>query len=97
MARVAQIGAAETHAAYNRALVKAHVPVKLANVSPEDFELGGADPQPIEAVMLKTELQITGSARCIATECAMWRWERTTRTHGFCGLAPMHGATRAQS
>lgn len=60
------------------------------------------------------------AARCIADQCAMWRWEhatasvptttlgaggepgrtfetRTVQTHGYCGLAPMHGATKAQS
>lgn len=49
-----------------------------------------------------------GFARCIADQCAMWRWEHTTasvpvvvnrartfeqrvvRTHGYCGLAPLH-------
>lgn len=53
------------------------------------------------------------AAVCIADRCAMWRWERTTRsvrqttvgasgvdvptyeqrtvrTHGYCGLAPLH-------
>lgn len=116
MARVAQIGAAETSATYNRALVKRHVPVKMADVSPEDFELGGDEPLPIEAMVLKTDLQMSAASRCIADQCAMWRWEhatasvptttlgaggdpartvetRTVHTHGFCGLAPMHGAT----
>jgi len=73
MARVAQIGATETGATYNRALVKSHVPVKLADASPDAFELG-QQPEPIAATMLKVELQISGAAKCIANECAMWRW-----------------------
>lgn len=75
MARVAQIGAAETNATYNRALTKTHVPVKLADASPEGFELG-EEPKPITATMLKVDLQISGAARCISTECAMWRWDQ---------------------
>lgn len=112
MARVAQIGAVETNATYNRALTKTHVPVKLADASPNAFELG-EEPKPVAATMLKVELQLSGAARCVATECAMWRWEHTTasvptttlgasgepartfetrtvRTHGYCGLAPIH-------
>lgn len=57
--------------------------------------------------------RIPASCRCIAEQCAMWRWEHTTasvptttegasgqqvrtfeqktvRTHGYCGLAPLH-------
>lgn len=115
MARVAQIGAAETNATYNRALVKTHVPVKLADASPGGFEMG-EEPKPITATMLKVDLQISGAARCIAAECGMWRWEpttasvptttlgaggdpaqtfeqRTVKTHGYCGLAPLHATT----
>lgn len=86
MARVAQIGAAETNATYNRALVKTHVPVRLADASPETFELG-QQPEPVAATMLNIGLQISNAARCISDECAMWRW-KTTST-GYCGLAPV--------
>jgi hypothetical protein len=43
-----------------------------------------------------TRQEIFDTTRCIASECMMWRWERTdgdfaiaTRgsTHGYCGLA----------
>jgi hypothetical protein len=77
MARVAQIGAVETNATYNRALIKSHVPIKLSDASPEAFELG-QQPELVSATMLKTDLQISFASRCIAQECAMWRWEHTT-------------------
>lgn len=77
MARVAQIGAVETNDAYNRVLSKTHVPVKLAAATPEDFELG-EDPKTLNATILKTEMQLSGAASCIADRCAMWRWEHTT-------------------
>ena len=67
MARVTQIGAVETNATYNRALVKSHVPVALR--ADEDGE-GKA----IAATMLKIETQISGAAHCVADRCAMWRW-----------------------
>lgn len=73
MARVAQVGAAETTATYNRVLTKTHVPVKLADASPEGFELG-EEPKPIAATMLKVDLQLSRAARCVANECVMWRW-----------------------
>jgi hypothetical protein len=115
MARVAQVGAAETTTTYNRVFIKTHVPIRLADASPEAFELG-QQPEPISASMLKTDLQISGASRCIADQCAMWRWEHTTasvptttlgaggepartfetrtvRTHGYCGLAPIHSTT----
>jgi hypothetical protein len=107
MARVAQVGAAETSATYNRVIVKTHVPVRLADASPEGFELGD-EPKTMAASMLKVDLRISGAALCIAAECAMWRWEHTTasvpvqkdgfttyeqktvKTHGYCGLSPLH-------
>ena len=112
MVRVAQIGAVETSATYNRALTKTHVPVKLADTSPDSFELG-KEPEPIAATMLKVDLQISGASLCIADRCAMWRWDnrwesvpktiegaggasvktfenKPVRTHGYCGLAPIH-------
>lgn len=103
MARVAQIGAAETNATYNRALTKTHVPVKLADASPEGFELG-EEPKPIMATMLKVDLQLSGASHCVANQCAMWRWadkphpqdgiDRSHQSrHGFCGLAPIHQPT----
>lgn len=89
MARVAQIGAAETNATYNRAYIKAHVPVKLMN---PDQELNlGEDAKVFMATVLETEIQISAAARCIGGQCAMWRLANDT--HGYCGLAPIHKAT----
>lgn len=86
MARVAQIGAAETNATYNRALIKSHIPVRLADASPEAFELG-QHPEPVAATMLKVELQISSAARCLADECAAWRWSRDSKgVAGYCGM-----------
>jgi hypothetical protein len=100
MARVAQVGAVETNATYNRALVKSHITIKLADPD--------KDGETINADMLKMDTQISGASRCIAEACAMWRWEHTTasvpvqndgfttyeqktvKTHGYCGLSPLH-------
>lgn len=93
MTRVAQIGAAETSATYNRALVKTHARIGLAD--PEN------EGETVNASMLKTEVQISVSALCIGDKCAMWRWVPAPRprssggyvppiepaTHGYCGLA----------
>ena len=92
MARVAQIGAIETNTTYNRALIKTHVPVRLADASPEAFELG-QQPEPVAATMLKVDLQISNAARCISDECAMWRWSDTST--GYCGLAPVFSGSAA--
>ena len=86
MARVAQIGSAETSATYNRALTKTHIPVKLADASPEGFELG-EEPKPIMATMLKVDLQLSGASHCVASQCAMWRWTQPTPSVGYCGIA----------
>jgi hypothetical protein len=70
MARVTQIGAVETNATYNRALVKTHIPVALkASEVDELIE----DQKPFAATMLKVETQISGAAHCISDKCAMWR------------------------
>ncbi len=105
MARIAQIGAIETSASYNRALVKTHAPVSL-------LPAGGGEDKPIVATVLKIETQVSLAARCLGDGCAMWRWNPTTLLHpstgeltsagpgglldripakGHCGLAPMHG------
>lgn len=84
MARVTQIGAVETSATYNRALVKTHIPVALrgADENVED--------KAIAATMLKVETQISGAAHCIGDKCAMWRWAYDSDRVGYCGLAPLH-------
>lgn len=77
MARVAQIGAVETVATYNRVITKKHVPVKITEATPEAFELG-QEPKPVIATILEVQTQISGAAMCVADRCAMWRWEHTT-------------------
>jgi len=67
MARVTQIGAVETNATYNRALVKTHIPIALRADE-------GGEGDAIAATMLKVETQISAAARCIGDKCAMWRW-----------------------
>lgn len=103
MARVVQIGAIETSSTYNRALVKTHRQVKIADQTPESFELG-AEPKTSVATLLTIETQLSGASNCLADKCAMWRWAtngdhehdcRVTNTvltqqppqAGFCGLA----------
>lgn len=85
MARVAQIGAVETNATYNRALIKMHVPIALR---PDE---GGEGEAISAATMLKTETQISAASRCVANKCAMWRWADGADGLGYCGLAPVHG------
>lgn len=91
MARITQIGAVETSATYNRALIKSHIPIALR--ADEGGE-GGA----ISATVLKVETQISVAARCLGAGCAMWRWlpkkdcvGPLDPTQGYCGLAPVHG------
>lgn len=78
MARVAQIGAVETSATYNRAIVKAHVPVKVAAAAPEDFELG-EKPKLETMTMVQVTPIKSGASMCLANECAMWRWGTTEK------------------
>lgn len=73
-ARVAQVGAVETQAAYNRSLSKLHVPVKVAQAGPEDFELG-VEPRSKIATMLTLEAHPSTAANCLGDKCAAWRWE----------------------
>lgn len=79
------------------------------------FNRGTEDCNPTNANTEKTPdaFKDKYSCTCIADKCAMWRWERTTRsvrqttvgafgvdvptyeqrtvrTHGYCGLAPLH-------
>jgi len=81
MSRVAQSGHSDVDTAYNRVLTKHVVPVRLKEVrSPEDFELG-QDPEKAEVrTMLTTDQHTSSAARCVAEECAMWRWEHTTQS-----------------
>lgn len=87
MARVAQIGIAETGATYNRALIKMHVPIEL-KVGEVDELI--EDQKPIHATILKVENQLSGAAMCLANKCAMWRWADGADGLGYCGLAPLH-------
>jgi len=87
MARVAQIGAVETGATYNRALIKAHVPVRLMD---PDQELNlGEEAKTFISTVLKMDLQLSSASLCVAGRCAMWRPSYEGR--GYCGLAPVHG------
>lgn len=72
-ARVAQVGAVETQASYNRSLSKLHVPVKVAQAGPEDFELG-VEPRTKVATMLTLEAHPSTAANCLGDKCAAWRW-----------------------
>lgn len=76
MARVAQIGAVETSATYNRAILKVHVPVEVAAAAPEDFELGEKPKLKTMTMVQVTPIQ-SGASMCLANECAMWRWGTT--------------------
>jgi hypothetical protein len=64
MARVAQVGVMETSASYNRALIKTHEPVMLADENGKT----------IQRAMLNIGTDLSGAARCVSSECAMWRW-----------------------
>jgi hypothetical protein len=33
------------------------------------------------------EEEIAAGCRCIASDCAMWRWSKEEATEGYCGLA----------
>lgn len=82
MVRIIQIGAVEAHGTYNRAFVKSHFPVKLADAS-EEFELG-KDIKEFNASVLRTETQLPAASKCIASDCAMWR---SSGELGYCGIA----------
>jgi len=104
MARVAQIGAVETSASYNRALAKVHVPAKVNGPADAIGEC-----EPITLSVLKVDMQLSGAANCVGPKCAMWRWHPTARYNsagdlvqngaggitdpiaamGYCGLAPI--------
>lgn len=103
MVRIAQVGVSETPAAYNRVMVKMHVPAVLRD------EDGKEQPE----LVVKAYPQLPLASKCMSSECAMWRWVPSTKTkkeraiertpsgaclevlvdvpdaptHGFCGLA----------
>ena len=87
MARVAQVGVLETTAAYNRALSKVHVPIKVGPPKDKDVEQED-DADSITMSVLKVDMQLSGAAHCVSDKCAMWR--NVTEKLGYCGLAPLH-------
>lgn len=88
MARVAQVGAVETHAAYNRSLGKRHRTVKATWATADSFQLGEDAPKDPEAItILEVETGLSRASFCLAGKCAMWRWTGSERETGYCGLA----------
>ena len=87
MARVAQAGHTDTNAAYNRTLTKHHAEVKLHVVpDPAKFELGNTpETEQRTELVMQTYVSTSIAAKCLASDCAMWRWASPGR--GYCGLA----------
>ena len=85
MARVAQVGAVETHAAYNRTINKTHRVVRATWATADTFEPGGEPAEPREITILEVDTAVSGASRCLVDQCAMWRW--ADPESGFCGLA----------
>ena len=97
MARVAQFGATETSASYNRSLSTMHRPVTAAFATPENFQLGD-DPPPTKTVMiLEINSAISGASKCISDECAMWRWGTTEHIPAHMEPGKLYAAERVQS
>ncbi len=105
MARVGQAGHTDINVSYNRSLTKTHVPIKLNVVSGADeFELGQQAAEQRTEFVLSTVAATSLAARCLGSECMMWRWvdpepandgiDRTAEhqsRRGFCGIAGWPG------
>lgn len=76
-ARVAQVGAIETQASYNRSIQKTHRVVSVLKATPDAFELG-KEPQTEPAVLLDVSVEPSRAANCLGDKCAAWRWVHTT-------------------